>query len=289
MRFKDYKRPATLEEAYELNQKKSNRIVAGNMWLRLQKNCVGTAIDMCDLGLDKIEKENNELKIGAMVTLREMELNSTLNKMTGGSVQEALSVIVGVQFRNSATVGGSVALHAGFSDIVNIFLALDADVELYKAGRMSLDEYIKRHKDSDILMYVYVPINEGDFKYFAKRNTKNSLPVCNVSVFKSNQKVTVCIGARPGVARKYVKSPNENNADFIDNVMKSINFNSNIYASAAYRRILARTYLERGLCNEPFETTVERGLCNEPFETTVERKLCEESVDISVERRHEDD
>ena len=71
--FQKYVRPQSLEEAWELNQKKRHRIVAGMMWLKMGKHSFGTAIDLCDLGLDEIEETENEFRIGAMVTLRQME------------------------------------------------------------------------------------------------------------------------------------------------------------------------------------------------------------------------
>ena len=49
-------RPQSLEEAWELNQKKRNRVVAGMMWLKMGTHSFGTAIDLCDLGLDTIEE-----------------------------------------------------------------------------------------------------------------------------------------------------------------------------------------------------------------------------------------
>lgn len=69
--FQKYVRPQSLEEAWELNQKKRHRIVAGMMWLKMGKHSFGTAIDLCDLGLDEIEETENEFRIGAMVTLRQ--------------------------------------------------------------------------------------------------------------------------------------------------------------------------------------------------------------------------
>ena len=65
-------RPQSLEEAWELNQKKRNRVVAGMMWLKMGAHSFNTAIDLCDLGLDAIEETEGEFRIGAMATLRQM-------------------------------------------------------------------------------------------------------------------------------------------------------------------------------------------------------------------------
>ena len=47
-----YVRPASLDEAYALCQKKNNVVLGGMLWLKMQRRTVGTAIDLCDLGLD---------------------------------------------------------------------------------------------------------------------------------------------------------------------------------------------------------------------------------------------
>ena len=57
---REYKRVESLEEAYELNQKKSNKIVGGMMWMRMGDNRINTGIDMSGLGLDKIEETEEE-------------------------------------------------------------------------------------------------------------------------------------------------------------------------------------------------------------------------------------
>ena len=44
--IQNYKKVESLEEAYELNQKKANRIVGGMMWMRMGDNRMNTAIDM---------------------------------------------------------------------------------------------------------------------------------------------------------------------------------------------------------------------------------------------------
>ena len=61
--IQNYKKVESLEEAYELNQKKANRIVGGMMWMRMGDNRMNTAIDMSGLGLDKIEESDEEFKI----------------------------------------------------------------------------------------------------------------------------------------------------------------------------------------------------------------------------------
>lgn len=40
--IREYKKVQSLEEAYELNQKKSNRIIGGMIWLKMETLNVGT-------------------------------------------------------------------------------------------------------------------------------------------------------------------------------------------------------------------------------------------------------
>ena len=56
-----YVRAGSLEEAWQLNQNKRNRILGGMLWLRLGKGSVGTAIDLGDLGLDTIEENEHRI------------------------------------------------------------------------------------------------------------------------------------------------------------------------------------------------------------------------------------
>ena len=128
----NYVKAESLQQAWELNQKKSSRILGGMLWLKLGRGRIGTAIDLSGLGLDTVEETESEFSIGAMATLRQLELHEGLNAFTGGAVKAAVKDIVGVQFRNMATVGGSLWGRFGFSDVLSVFLALDSYVELYK-------------------------------------------------------------------------------------------------------------------------------------------------------------
>lgn len=106
--IREYKRAESLEEAWQLNQKKSNRVLGGMVWLKMGKMQIGTAIDLSGLGLGAIEETEEEFRIGCMVTLRDLELDPGLHTYTDGAVRESVRHIVGVQFRNLATVGGSI-------------------------------------------------------------------------------------------------------------------------------------------------------------------------------------
>ena len=138
MMFSEYLLADSLEQAYEANQKKSSVIVAGNLWLKMEDKQAKTAVDLSRLGLGEIEETESEFVIGAMATLRDLECHEGLNAYTKGAVREAVRHIVGVQFRNCATVGGSISGRFGFSDVLTCFLAMETNVRLFKGGEIPL-------------------------------------------------------------------------------------------------------------------------------------------------------
>lgn len=71
--IKNYLRPKTPQEAYDLVQKRSNVILGGMLWLKMQNRRVDTAIDLQDLGLSYIRQEEDGVHIGAMTSLRTLE------------------------------------------------------------------------------------------------------------------------------------------------------------------------------------------------------------------------
>ena len=134
LRFKHYLRPDSLEEAWKLSQGRANVILGGTGWLKMGERTWNNAVDLSGLGLNQIEETEKGFRIGAMVTLRQLELHPGLDRLTQGAMAESVRHIVGVQFRNLATVGGSVLGRFGFSDVLTLLLALEARVVLYHGG-----------------------------------------------------------------------------------------------------------------------------------------------------------
>ena len=248
-----YVRAQSLEEAYQLNQSKRNRVVGGMMWMRLGKGSVGTAIDLCDLGLDTIEETEKQFSIGAMVPLRQLELHEGLNAYTDGAVANAVKDIVGVQFRNMATLGGSIWGRFGFSDVLTVFLAMDSYVELYKGGVIPLEQFAAMKKDSDILVRLIVKKTPGKFVYTAMRNQRTDFPVIACALSEMNGEYRAVVGARPAkamvvrdetglLAQGITESSAKAFAQFVANTAPT---DSNIRASAAYRTHLIWVLMER--------------------------------------------
>lgn len=184
VRFKNYVKAGSLSEAYELNQKKSSIVGGGMMWLKLQNRVKMTLIDLSGLGLDTIEETDEEFRIGCMCTLRMLETHEGLNTYFEGVFKECTRAIVGVQFRNGATVGGSVFGRFGFSDIMTCLMALDTYVELYQGGVVSLKEFNHMKYDRDILVRIIIKKDGRRAAYAAQRRSGTDFPLIACCVAK---------------------------------------------------------------------------------------------------------
>ena len=239
-----YIRAQSLEEAWELNQNKRNRILGGMMWLRLGSNSVNTVIDLCDLGLDQIEETDEAFSIGAMVTLRDIETHVGLNEYADHAIANAVKDIVGVQFRNMATVGGSIWGRFGFSDVLTVFLALDSYVELYKGGIVPLEQFANMQADNDILVRLIVKKTPCKVVYSSVRNQRTDFPVLACAVARMNGEYRASIGARPARAMLVRNAEADGFATYVaDNAPTE----GNMRGSAEYRTHLIKVLVERSM------------------------------------------
>ena len=255
IRIQNYVRAESLDEAYRLNQNKRSRILGGMLWLKMSNISVNTAIDLSLLGLDQIEETEEEFSIGAMVTLRQLELHESLNAYANGVVAKAVHDIVGVQFRNMATVGGSIFGRFGFSDVLTVFLSMDTYVELHKRGIVPLEEFVKMEKDRDILVRLIVKKRPGRFVYQAMRNQRTDFPVLTCAVSNLEGEYRAVIGARPAKARLLKDEQgllnggvNEESAKaFAAFAAETLPTGSNVRGTAEYRTHLIRVLTRRAL------------------------------------------
>lgn len=253
--IRNYVVAKSLEEAYELNQKKNNVILGGIGWLKMGGRNIQTAIDLSELGLDKIEEDEEYFKIGCMCTLRQLEVNESLNSYFNGIIAKSVIHIVGVQFRNCATIGGSIYSRFGFSDILTVLLALDTYVELYKGGIIPLSEYKDMPYDNDILVRILIKKDNRQVRYMTHRNSATDIPTLACAVSKLDGKWKVVLGARPqramevsGVSELLSEIPTKEEIEkVINKVIDEVKFESNMRGSKEYRLLLAKAFIKRGI------------------------------------------
>ena len=261
LKIKNYVKVESLEEAYELNQKRTACVLGGMVWLKMGNRNVTTAIDLSGLGLDTITETEEEFVIGCMTPLRDLELHPGLHTYTNGAIRESLRHIVGVQFRNCATVGGSIWGRFGFSDVLTMLLALDTEVELFKGGRVCLSDFVKMPKDRDILVHIIIKKTPVKAAYLSQRNTKTDFPVLACCVSLSENGVKAVYGARPAkalllkdeeniLAGLETMSPEERKTaigKFADYAATNVPTSGNMRGSAEYRTLLVKVLTRRAL------------------------------------------
>ena len=243
--YKNYVIAQTLDEAYELNAKKSTVIVAGNMWLRMCGMRRQTALDLSELGLDYIKEDEQGFTIGAMTTLRTMETHPALNAAFGGVFARAFEPIVGTQFRNGATVGGSVFSRFGFSDVSTLLLAMGAKVVTHARGEVPLDEFQREKWDRDIL--TAIRIEKGRSAAIESvRLSKTDIPVLVCAASVDERGVRVVLGSRPARAMIVAEGAKPEELDDM-RMAADVPMGSNARASEAYRRKVAPVLMERAV------------------------------------------
>ncbi|SDL04078.1 FAD binding domain-containing protein [Natronincola ferrireducens] len=252
-----YVQPETLEEAYQLLiAKRNNVILGGCAFLKMSKKKIGTAIDLSKLQLDFIHEKENTIEIGAMTTFRSLETNPCLNEYFNGIIPKSIKNIIGVQFRNIVTIGGTVYSRYGFSDLITALLALEVDVELYHGGVVPLEVFLKNGGTKDILVKVIVHKTNQSASYQMMRNSISDYPILAVAVSKKEDDWKIVIGARPRRAEiaveasKYLTQNNidETNIKQAANIaMEELAFGTNMRGQKNYREAIIAPLLKRGI------------------------------------------
>lgn len=255
MEIKEWMRPESLEAAYELYQA-GGVIVGGGAYMKLGKKSIDKALDLSQLGLDTIEETEKGIELGAMVTLRELERSPILKEHFGDVFSKLLSSISGVQLRNTATIGGTVWGSYGFSDILTLLLAMDAQVELYREGWISLEAFLSKDKKSGLLIKVLLPKSSDKASALCYKKSQTDFSVINVAAARVDGKLRIAVGARPAgasLALEAMKELNEvHHEDWdiekaADTAAGALSFGSDARASAEYRKMLCKTLVKRCL------------------------------------------
>ncbi len=259
MKVNEYYRASSLEDAYrKLQEDPKNVILAGGLWIKKIGQSINTLIDISTLGLNQISETKDEVIVGSMVTQRDFETNKSVRNLFNDSIAFATREVMGVNFRNLATIGGSIMGRYPFSDVICGLLPYDANLEFYPSQEMSLEEYLN-YKGKMNAILVAVHIKKGNGVGFFKKVKKTALdfPNINFAIAKVDGNYRIAVGARPMVAAlahnamDYLnKLSKVTDADFekaADLACEELMFLDNKDASKEYRLDLARVYVKRGL------------------------------------------
>ncbi len=259
MDIKDYHVASSLQNAYEiLSSSKKNVLIGGGAWLKRGSQRVEVMVDLKDLALASVIEHKDYLEIGAMTTLRDLETSQVIKNIGNGYLASAINKIMGVGFRNVATVGGSIVGKYPFSDLLTPLITLDVELIFYPKRKITLFDYLKaKGKTTDILTHILIKKNKCKGYFKKVSNTVLDFAIINVAVTKENNQYKIAIGARPGIAllaeeaMEYLNEQSVITKEVVTKlgeiISETINFSSNRLADKDYRKIVAITYVKRGI------------------------------------------
>ena len=267
----DYKKAVTVEEAIaELSGGESKLLAGGysllpSMKLRLTQP--SKLVDIANIpSLKGIKEEGGHIVISAGTTHHDIGNNDIIKHHLPFFI-EAAHMIGDVQVRNRGTIGGSLAHADPAADWPALVLASDAVIEVMGTGgvrSIKVTEFFTglfstQLKEDEIITAIRIPIPEKGAKtvYLKYSNPASRFAVVGCAVLRyPGEKTNIAftgvadIPFRDSAAEQTAsgKALDQVNIDAAANAAaEGVNINSDLFASAEYRKHLAKVFLKRAL------------------------------------------
>ena len=145
--IEQFHRPATIREALALKKRYQRRAVflAGGTYVNSSASalCPEHLISLAGLGLDRIERKQGAVSIGALCTLQRL----IDERKVPAALKVAVSQVVTRNVREAATLGGHVASGLPYSDVIPTLVALEAKLGLSRLGAaktIAVADYVEK-------------------------------------------------------------------------------------------------------------------------------------------------
>ncbi len=268
----EYSAPKTVDEALKLVAGGAKVLAGGMSLIPMMKLRLATPEHLVDLGrikdLNYIREQGGELHIGATATHDSVE-NSALVKSRCPLLAETAGSIGDVQVRNMGTIGGSVAHADPAADYPAALQALEAKIVIQgpngeraePVGEFFIDAFTTALGEGEIIREIIVPVDDASVSYQKAPQPASGFAMVGVAVRvkKSGGKVSSArIGVtglsnssyRAAAAEKALEGTAGSPADIekaASLVAQGVDANSDLHASADYRKHLAAVYAARAL------------------------------------------
>lgn len=266
-----YHAPATLEEVFTMLEDGSGKILAGGMSLiPLMKLRLASPESVIDLrrvpGLKEITESGGVVRVGAMATHHEIESSAVIRGKCP-LLGEAAGAIGDTQVRNVGTIGGSVAHADPSADYPAALVALEARIRLrsaqgertVEASEFFVDAFTTAMEPGEIVVALEIAEEESNegYKYEKVPHPASGFPVVGVAVRIKRSAGGIAM-ARIGVTGMGARAFRARNAEALLEgganaaaaaavVGVGEEANSDLYASADYRRHLAQVHAARAI------------------------------------------
>jgi len=268
----DYSAPQTLEEALGLLASGAKPLSGGMSLIPMMKLRLAAPDHLVDLRglkeLNYIREDNGTLRIGAGATHYTVE-SSALVRAKCPLLAETASHIGDVQVRNMGTIGGSVAHADPSADYPAALQALEAKLVLKGAKSertVSIDDFLvdtftTSIEPGEIIIEVIVPASGPQCSYEKVVQPASGFAIVGIAaqLNKSNGKISYArIGVtglsnrayRASAAEKALEGTTGSAQDISAAaalVADGVDANSDLFASAEYRRHLTIVHAARAL------------------------------------------
>lgn len=265
-----YSRPATLPEALKLIADGGKPLAGGQSLVPMMKLRLAAPEHLVDLGrigdLAEIREDGGKIRIGAMATHYAIESSSLLAAKCPLLVKVATH-IGDVQVRNLGTIGGSIAHADPAADWPASLLALEATVKIASAGgtrevpieEFLIDTFTTALEPGELLTEIAVPVDPAGagFAYEKMMQPASGFAIVGaaVHIVKTGGKVSKCRIGITGVSGKAFRAKSAEAAigagktpsEAVKGIAAGEDANSDIHASADYRKAMAEVYARRAL------------------------------------------
>jgi aerobic carbon-monoxide dehydrogenase medium subunit len=274
----DYVAPSSLDEALSLlaaHPDEAKVLAGGHSLIPAMKLRLAMPQMLVDIGrikdLSYIREEGDQIRVGAMATHYQLESSDRLREICP-LIPETASSIGDVQVRNKGTIGGSLAHSDPAADWPAAIIALGAEMvavsangeRVIGADDFFIDLLTTALEPGEILREIRFNVPQGRFgqAYVKVPQPASGFAVVGVAVNLSLDQNGACQSAGvgiTGVASKAYRAAgvesalrgsalDEQAADAASaHATDGIEANGDLYASAEYRRHLARVHARRAI------------------------------------------
>ncbi len=237
-----YHRPKTLDEALTLLAQPNTLPLGGGALLSHSTVDPVEAVDLQALGLDTVNKQGQNLELGATLTLQSL-LES---ENCPAALKSALKLEAPLNIRNSATVAGTIVACDGRSTFVTCLLALDSKLSVIsqQSSVIGLGDFLPL-RPRGLIVSITIPLNvKLAFDYVAR--TPADKPIVCVALAQWNSgRTRLAVGG-------YGKSPmlamdGSSSDDAAVAARNAFHEATDEWASAEYRMDVASTLAKRRL------------------------------------------
>lgn len=266
-----YSRPSTLNDALNLLADGSAKALAGGMSLipamKLRLAAPETIVDLGRIPeLSYIKEDGGVIRIGAMTTHWDIESSQVLRSKCP-LLPLAAGYIGDVQVRNRGTIGGSIAHADPAADWPASLLAVEAKVKIQSAGKSReisaedffVDTFTTALEPGELVTEILVPADPAGAGYtyskFEQPASGFAIVGIAVHVVKAGGKVSKCRVGVTGLSGKPFRAKNVEAAieagkpvaEAVAGIAAGVDANSDIHATADYRKHIAKIYARRAL------------------------------------------